>query len=134
MGCSGQLSIRCYLGGEARIAEGCSIVEDSVSRALHWVERHRRRRSLSSISVLLQNKGYIEVCRPQRLTSSLWKAPEHFRALHKALALCVDISLERKFKASVTLPNEVGNKSESFLSTDVRERAVANEKLSSELH
>lgn len=98
-------------------------------RAPHWVERHRRRRSLSSISVLLQNKGSIEVCRPQRLTSSLWKAPEHV----KAIPLYVYISLERKFQASVTSPKEVGNKSESFLSTDVRERAAANEKLSSEL-
>lgn len=58
------------------------------SRAPHWVERHGQR-SLSSISALLQNKGYIEALRPQRLTSSLWKAPERFKALHKALALCV---------------------------------------------
>lgn len=33
----------------------------------------------------------------------------------------------------MTFPKEVGNKSESFLSIDARERAVANEKLSSEL-
>lgn len=40
MGCSGLLSIRCYLGGEARLAEGCSIVEDSVHGSLRgcWTQ------------------------------------------------------------------------------------------------
>lgn len=34
MGCSGLLSTRCCSGGEARLAEGCSIVEDSVNGSL----------------------------------------------------------------------------------------------------
>lgn len=40
MGCSSLLSIRCCSGGEVRLAEGCSIVEDAVHGSLWscWTE------------------------------------------------------------------------------------------------
>lgn len=120
-------------GGEARLAEGCSVVEDSVHGSLRscWTQPSAAlggKTWTKEITVLHQCPA------PEEGLYRGLQAPkaEHFKALHKALALCVYISLERRFKASVIFPKETGNKSESFLSTDVRERGVANEKLSSE--
>lgn len=136
MGCSGLLSIWCCLGGKERPAGGCGIVEDL--RGYLWSSWTQLgtalggERPVKEITALHQSpapeQGSMQrPARSPRLANRLWKVPEHFKVLHKTVSLCVYISLERKLEAPVTCPKGLGNESESFLSTDVTEKAVCSQ-------